>query len=120
MYIDVIIFCTQMKSQIIHDAVKYGEFEYLSLLLKYLDKNWLGLRNAINYKDLFSYPLLYLLKSDHLDEEWLLLLFKICKQCTCNMESKQIDEAIEYIDKNKEINIKLKNADYKSIIKSNV
>ena len=90
------------------------------MLLEYFEKNNIALTNAINYKDSrWRYSALdQLLRRDHLNKEWLLLLFKICNQCKTNFTKQIIDKAIDYIDNNQDENDKFKDGKYKLIIEN--
>ena len=86
------------------------------MLLKYLKKNNIGLKNGINYK---NNVLLYLFKTNHSNmEDWLNLLCNICNECEVNIKKEYIDATLNYIKKEKEENNNdnFNNIDYESII----
>ena len=93
--------CVCVSTQIIYTCVEYNYFDYLSLLLKYFNKNNIALKHGINYKSKYDDTvLLTLLESDYLNKrEWLLLLFDICNQCKINFTKDIINQAINYINK---------------------
>ena len=58
-----------------------------------------------------------LLRSDYVSEEWLLLIFDICRNCKINFNTKVINESIQYIDE-KCNDKKFKDTKYKLIIQN--
>ena len=96
----------------VYYCVEYNFFDYLSILLKYFNKNNIAIANGINYEDS---PLLLLLKKEHLTEEWLQLLFNICIQCKVCITDEAYKEAINLCQTNDTLK---NNPNYQAIIET--
>ena len=77
------------------ECIKTHSHEYLSLLLKYRDKNVQSLKNGINHRNLLLRIIHIGKKSDiGFSKEWELkwfdLLSKICNQCQCAFNVRSI------------------------------
>ena len=63
--------------QVIYYSIKDNNFNYLSLILKYLNKNKVSIENGINFK---YDPLNELLSCEHVSNEWFELYFDLSIQ----------------------------------------
>ena len=79
-----------------------------------MDKNNIGLKNAINYTFSGDNILSLLFRQNPSNiEDWLNLLSNICSQCEINIKKEYIDETLNYIKRYKQN--KFSNIDYESI-----
>ena len=105
-----------LSQEIILYCIKSNSFEYLSLILKYMEKNKHCIENGINFEEYGSKsepcpPLITLLKSDFINQEWLTLYFELSNQADVLVYEETLKDAIKLCDE-----MKL-DSSYKSMIK---
>ena len=70
-------------------------FDYLSLLLKYIDKHKKTIGSGINFKDFGDHPLILLLTSDFIDEINLQIYLDAAIQSEVKIDNEILKESIE-------------------------
>lgn len=96
------------KSLIFNLCTK-NRFDYMSVIVKYSDKNKDIIINGINYK---SAPLINLLQAGHCSEEWLNLLFEASENVGARISMQVLQYAV------KEYGKRYKNEKFKEMVQA--
>ena len=84
----------------------------MELLLKYFDKNNIGLTNSINSNKYHALFILFESRSANI-QDWLNLLSNVCNQCKTNFKKEHIDNALDFVKKFRD---EFDDIDYESMI----
>ena len=85
----------QFVKQVLENCVYYDAFGYLSLLLKYFDKNNICIEYGIDHENVVA----LLLEKSHLSLKWLKLLIQCYKRCGKSLSKEEYNKAIEICEK---------------------
>ena len=87
--------------EMLMQCVKNNWFDFLQLIVNNWEKNKLIIIDGINYNDSYyknKEPLIWLIESNHCNQEWIQLLFKASK--LVNVKITAVNEAIKLCDNN--------------------
>ena len=82
----------------VSQCIDNNAFGYLSLVSKYIDKNDRIVGISLNSTQGFGekiHPLVRLLESEHVNEEWVKLYFDLCKKCKVCFDQTVLNQAIQ-------------------------